>query len=362
MPLKFLYIDDESEKIARGLITHLDDGQILEFKIETPKTWNKQKYEMIDNAGLNEYNGLLLDFKLQFSDDENSEVKYSGAELAQSIRNGAKAGTIRDIPIFLCSTEDFYISYFDRTSKDLFDKKYKKDKTLNTEQTKIELFSFAEAYNQICKDRDTATIIKKEKDVEDDIQILNTELECLETPHEIVYLLHNYFMQSPGLLVDEDLLAIRLGINKSASKDWQKLKEKYLKNFKYNGVLFECYPRWWQFEINNWWKETFGKSLAITTAQERVSKMIESLKLELVPLVTPKHQKYNTFWYKCRLSNTPLDATDGLRTIEMPRYAWQEPTYISLGYALSDNRETDAIYSLLGPNEREIFDELDKMP
>lgn len=359
MPLKFLYIDDESEKTSAGLITNLNDKETIEFKIEQPQTWNKQKYALIDNGGLNEYDGLLLDFKLQFSDDKDSEVKYSGAELAQSIRNGVKAGSIRDIPIFLCSTEDFYISYFDRTSKDLFDKKYQKEKTLNTEQTKLELNSFANAYSQIRKSKETETIINKRKDEDGDIQILDTELQCLDTPHEIIYLLYNYFIQHSGLLIDEDLLAIRLGINTNASKGWVTLKEKVLDTFKYSGLLHDSYPRWWQFEVNNWWKKTFGKSLSITTAEDRATLLSKQFDLELLPLTLPEHQQYTTFWYKCRLSNTPLDSTDGLRTIEMPRYAWQDPTYISLGYLLSDEREIDAAYALLGPNERETFDELD---
>lgn len=360
MALKFLYIDDEAEKTSAGLITNLNDKETIEFKIEQPQTWNKQKYALIDNGGLNEYDGLLLDFKLQFSDDKDSEVKYSGAELAQSIRNGVKAGSIRDIPIFLCSTEDFYISYFDRTSKDLFDKKYKKEKTLNTEETKLELISFANAYSQIRENKDTEAIIKKQKDLDNDIQILAAELQCLDTPHEIIYLLNNYFMQHSGLLIDEDLLAIRLGVDKSASKDWETLKEKILASFKYVGILHESYPRWWQFEINNWWKGIFGKSLSITSAEDRVERLVKQFDLLLIPLTLPKHQHYTTFWYKCRLSTTPLDAIDGLRTIEMPRYAWQDPNYISLGYLLSDVRETDAAYALLGPNERETFDELDK--
>ncbi|RKD12481.1 hypothetical protein BCY91_12615 [Pelobium manganitolerans] len=360
MALKFLYIDDENEIRSAGLITNLNDKETIEFTIKQPQTWNKQKYDLIDDGGLDRYDGLLLDFKLQFSDDEDSEVKYSGAELAQSIRSGVKSGSIRDIPIFLCSTEEFYISYFDRTSKDLFDKNYKKEKTLNTEQTKHELISFANAYSMIRKNKETEAIIKKQKDQDNDIQILDTELQCLETPHEIIYLLNNYFMQHSGPLIDEDLLAIRLGIDKLASKDWESLKEKFLASFKYVGILHESYPRWWQFEINNWWKETFGKSLSITSAEDRVERLIKEFDLQLIPIALPKHQHYTTFWYKCRLSNTPLDAFDGLRTIEMPRYAWQDPNYISLGYLLSDARETGEAYALLGPNERETFDELDK--
>jgi len=101
------------------------------------------------------------------------------------------------------------------------------------------------------------------------------------------------------------------------------------------------------------------KSLSITTAEDRVSQLVRKFELELSPLALPNHQHYTTFWYKCRLSNTSLDPTDGLRTIEMPRYAWQDTSYISIGYLMSDERDTEAIYPLLGPNERETFDELD---
>ncbi|WP_293952383.1 MULTISPECIES: hypothetical protein [unclassified Sphingobacterium] len=360
MALKFLYIDDEPEKTARGLITKLDDKVNIDFTIVQPLTWNQQKSKLIDKGGLNEFDGLLLDFKLQFSDDEDSEIKYSGAELAQSVRNGSKSGAIKDIPIFLCSTEDFYINLFDRTSKDLFDVKYKKEINLNTEDTQSEMIAFAEAYSTISSNhKELETILQKPIYANEDIEILKTELNCFQTPHEWVYLINNYCIQSAGLLIDENLLAIRLGIDRIKSKKWDILKNEFLLKCRYEGILSGFYSRWWQFELNNWWYENFDKSLIVLNADERVNFLNEKFGLDLVAIQSAEHQQYSTFWYKCRLSDIALDSTDGLRTIEMPRYVWQEPTYISLSYLLSDERDIELAYSLLGPNERQIFEELD---
>lgn len=359
MGVKFLYIDDESEVTARGLITNLD-REPLEFNVERPLTWNRQRKILIEDRGLDQYDGLLLDFKLEFSDEGNDDVKYFGSELAQAIRNGAKSNSIKDIPIFLCSTDDLYIAFFDRTSIDLFDKKYKKESTLNTDQTKLELIAFANAYNRIAEDRSTDIILNRKSKSNDDIQILDLELNKFQTPHEIVYLLHHYFIRCPGLLVDEDLLAIRLGVDKAQSSDWGKFKKEVLIDFTYTGILGDCYPRWWQHEITEWWDKTFEKNLIAMDAADKVEEIAKKFDLNLVPLSLPTNQKYSSFWYKCRLSDIPLDPTDGLRTIEMPRYAWQEPSYISISYLLSEERDLKKINELLGPSEREYFGELDK--
>lgn len=360
MALKFLYIDDEKVNTAKGLIINLDDKINIDFRVEQPSTWNTQKFNLIDNKELNDYDGLLLDFKLQFSNEKDSTIKYSGAELAQSIRNGAKSGTIRDLPIFLCSSENLYIAMFDRTNKDLFDKKYIKESNLNNIHTQKELISFANAYEKLRGEQSTDVIVQKSINEIEDLVILNSMVSCLETPHERIYLLNNFVIQTSGLLVEEELLAIRLGVNIKDSPTWNNFRTEILDKFKYRGILGDCYPRWWQFEINSWWEQMFNKNLIISTAEERVERLNEKYGFGLVAIQLPKHQRYSTFWYKCRLSNTPLDATDGLRTVEMPRYIWQDPSYISFGYLLSDDRELEHAYKLMGPSEIELFDELDK--
>ncbi|WHT39545.1 hypothetical protein QNH98_02255 [Myroides sp. mNGS23_01] len=223
---------------------------------------------------------------------------------------------------------------------DLFDKMYSKNKDLDQEKTKREFISFASAYQVVREDSSVENLMKKTKEENEELISLEAELEKFKTPHEFVYLINQYVIQSNGLLIDEELLAIRLGIDIEHSSSWEELKQIFLIEFKYNGILGDCYERWWQSELLNTWKKIVGKSLLVMTAQEKVDAIKKVFGLsEIKALVLPKYHDYDTFWYKCRLSNTPLDPSDALRTIEMPRYVWHEPSYISIAYIKSDERE-----------------------
>lgn len=362
MATKYLYIDDDQN--AYGIVKAIEEKGLLEFDIRQPKTWNEQKEDLIDKGEINNYDGLLLDLKLEFSSGESNVVKFSGADLAQSIRTEAKSNsTISDLPIILCSTDNLLMDYLDRTSYDLFDVKYSKD--LSSKYNSLnqqEFLCFAVAYKTVneIKDRDVSTIVGNDSDSVSEIDILQLEINKFQTTHEIMYLLNRYFINSPGPLLDEELLAIRLGVDMSKSTDWKILKEHFLSPYKYQGVLSGCFDRWWMDEINTAFKNRFGKSLKILNANERIAflKSIENVD-NIVPLDIPENHSFGTFWYKCKLSGVPLDPSDGLRTIEMPRYSWQEPSYISISYLMSDDRDREAVLKLLGPIEREIFESFD---
>lgn len=357
MALKFLYIDDEKKETAEGIIKNLFHEQ-LEFEIERPKTWNEQKNDLIENKRLDSFDGLLLDLKLEFSEGDQNIVKFNGADFAQTIRSDIKSGKVKDLPIFLCSTDNNYLSFFDRTSYDLFDKIFYKNKDFGIEKTKFEFISFAEAYKKLNKEKTIENIMRKSIDVNKDLFSLNLELNEFRTPHEYINLINKQIIQSNGLLLDETLLAIRLGIDINRSEDWQNIKEN-LNEFKYNGILGDFFERWWQNDILVWWKKEIGKSLEVMSANEKVSTLIQLTGLDKIsPLTIPDHHRFDTFWYKCRLSDFPLDPSDGLRTIEMPRYVWQEPNYISIAYIKSESRERGAITSLLGIDELKLFEKL----
>lgn len=353
---KFLYVDDEPQK-AKGIIKPIEDAELI-FDVESPKTWNDQKSYLIESKKLDEYDGLLLDLKLQFTDNHNNDIKYKGSDLAQSIRTDVKTGKIKDLPIFLCSTDTLMISILDRTSYDLFDKKYEKNEFSSNENIKCEFISFAEAYQLLNHKNDFKSIMGKELE-DDELLPLQIELSKCQTPHEVVYLINNYVIKCNGLLLDEELLAIRLGINHKKSKDWSKLKDEILNEFKYKGILNGCYDRWWQSDLLRWWKVTFEKSLKVLPASAKVEALIKKFGYSNITFLSlPENHRFDTFWYKCRLSENPLEPSDALRTIEMPRFVWQEPSYISFAYLKSEERVREDIIPFLGANELRIFETL----
>ncbi|WHT39546.1 hypothetical protein QNH98_02260 [Myroides sp. mNGS23_01] len=101
--MKFLYIDDETPEKSLGLILNLLGKSIkdqFEYEIEQPKTWNEQKAHLIERGELDKYDGLLLDLKLQFSEGDDNNVRFSGPDLAQTIRSEVRAKKIKIYQFF----------------------------------------------------------------------------------------------------------------------------------------------------------------------------------------------------------------------------------------------------------------------
>ena len=88
------------------------------------------------------------------------------------------------------------------------------------------------------------------------------------------------FLTKQGLVIDEDVLAARLGIDKSNSDDWPNLLKR-LSEAKYQGVFCNGWPRWWMQLVEQWWTETIKAEtfLRSTPAAERVEKIKEVTEL-----------------------------------------------------------------------------------
>ena len=358
MAIKYLYIDDEKDTLVDGIKDNLSlqpDRLVVDF--ERALGWDKQ-IDFIINS-ISNYDGILLDLKLDFPVNNDNQLKYYGADLAQAIKTLVKTGVkiTKDIPIMLCSTDSRLKEAFDGTSSDLFDRKYNKETDFDNLHVIDEFISFADAYDAIRQGLSIEDLLKCSE-----IDLLEVKLhtELLKTPHEKASFIFNNIVQCTGLLVDENILAIRLGIDKNASEDWVILRDSILDSIKYNGIYSNAFPRWWSSLLLNWWKNNVvNKNIQGLGASERVIFLKQAFKLEkLIALELPINHIYDTFWYKCHLSNTPLETADGLKTIEAPRYNWQEPSYISMGYITSEERDRKKVKSLLGTFEAKKFDEI----
>lgn len=379
MATKYLYIDDD--KMAHGIVKNIENEH-LQFEVQIPTNWNEQIELLLDEKTLNDYDGLLLDLKLEFSNKSDEEpntedhhsstanekidktklVKFSGADLAQRIRTEVKANKeIIDLPIFLCSTDKVFMSFYDKTSYDLFDKKFNKNSDFEASHFTTDIFiRYAEAYKDLSKSQKIEDYLKRNLSDDEDLNILELELLKCDTPHEKIYLLDRFFIQKSGILADEELLAIRLGIDIKTSPDWNNFLETELSVFKYEGILGELYPRWWIQDLISFFKSEYLINLKILDSTDRVILIKERFKnYNLNSLELLEHHEFSTYWYKCIISGLPLDILDGLKIVEIPRYPWIEQSFISKNYMLSDERDKERILSVLGPNEKQIFNDLD---
>jgi len=331
MAIKYLYIDDQAEDntgYADGLSIK-PDKLIVESPL-MPEDWESQIKYIRDNRS--KYNGLLLDLRLTNRSKNENNVKYQSPALAQEIRNLVKEGLIDDLPIILCSTDDNFKSLYDSTNQDLFDAIYEKDK-MNGNEVIDEFIAYAKVYEAIYNNSNNLKQLLNSGDV--NITQVEQYFIDLNTVHERAALLKQVVFPS-GILIDEKLLAIRLGVDKEKSEDWEKLLNKFNRSSKskYKGVYSNAWQRWWMPLISKWWDKKFPNLFFQNTpASEKVEDLVKEFKLKkLITLELPEYHEYDSFWTKCIKSGLPMVSADGLRTKDIPKYDWQDISYISYNF------------------------------
>jgi CheY-like chemotaxis protein len=148
-------------------------------------------------------------------------------------------------------------------------------------------------------------------------------------------------LENPGLLIDDRLLAARLGVDLWRSEGSAALINE-LSPAAYNGVGAEFYRRWWARALELWWADTLEveEPLAAYTIAERVGILADTFP-DLAPLTMPAESPGNRPWRLCTLT---LEKTGGFIPVD-PEYGvpyrprsplpdWLDPTYAALGPAI----------------------------
>lgn len=145
----------------------------------------------------------------------------------------------------------------------------------------------------------------------------------------------------PCFLIEEDLLAARLGIDKNKSSDWNVLLEKYINPYcKYKGIYSDIYDRLVMGEIENWWRNNIiDKSLQGTDGDERVERIIKFTGLNnLVEANKLPGCRSNSFWYICSGYKKPIGELDfyTVKTKKLKDYSWQEKGTICMDAVVNE--------------------------
>ncbi len=109
----------------------------------------------------------------------------------------------------------------------------------------------------------------------------------------------------PGLLIEEDILTFRLGID-PCSDGWPKLREE-LTECAYEGIASDCFPRWWARAVEDWWFEKVGAEvpLAGCSVLQRVEHLSRRFS-DIAPLQMPKGSMGDRPWRYCLLELLPV--------------------------------------------------------
>ena len=111
------------------------------------------------------------------------------------------------------------------------------------------------------------------------------ETELTRKPHEAVSFILRQLFDAPGLLIDEDLLAIRLGIDKARSNGWDRLRNSF-KPARYIGVAAGGFRRWWIDLVLLRWGQLSAQSILRLSADQRVAVLNSAEFGELTPLAS----------------------------------------------------------------------------
>ncbi len=312
-------------------------------------------------------NGIILDWRL-YEGHQPSGITYSAESLAQHIRFLINDKQLkRDIPVVLCSANPDFTSSYNRdgTGHDLFLSVYSKDDfSGDSERVVRELTALSEAFQQIQNHKlysesdllQTPSLLHIDSRLKDELNALINK----KIPHNLVKFIVDEVVLTPSVLIEEDTLAARLGIDKFESSDWIILRDNILKSgFAYKGVLSKGWPRYWADGLVNWWKTTINeKHPQYFSANERVEML--KTKTRLSNLVAAKKLPFchsDEFWSICEVTRKPIDPSDGLRIQSNTLRAWQEERYLSLFSILEGKNKVFK----LNPIEKDRFTYLNKL-
>lgn len=365
MEIRFLYIDDDPIQTSKEKVQGFEkQGRLTIISNQHKGTWEEQlKFIKEKESSMN---GLILDLRLDdFPNEDKKYADFRGTSLAQEIRTRQKETSLNSFPIVLFSANDKLEQSLENSGKDLFDICIDKSKVnANTFTTFTpRLVSLAEGYMLLKDNKDISTILKidialiDERFVSEIAQLLNNPIHIIS--QFIIYEL----IEKQGLLINEQVLAARLGIDAKSSSDWDKIKDS-ISFAEYKGVFCDGWQRWWMPLIEKWWIDSVQAKtyLRSTKAIDRVEAIKKALALEKLQCAE-KIDKADSdeFWTVCNGYDRPLDPVDGLLIEGQDKlYPWQDPEYVSIDAALK-SKNKDKVWKNVAKIEAEHLRELQKI-
>jgi len=354
MTYKYLYIDDAEKHIREPFAKQLSNENVIVIPKHVSEVILSDTEKMIEY--INEFDGLLLDLRLDETaseDEAKIKIPFTATVYAQHVRTLVTNGHVsKDIPIVLFSTDEKLKKVYsvDLTSQDLFDRYI--EKTRIPENAILKLFSLANGYKIINSEKDISALIGLDTLDELDERIFARYNDLAIPTHEYAQTILKDLIYTSGVLINELLLASRLGIDIKKSSDWEKLKY-FFQDSKYIGVFSDGWNRWWMHLVNNIFYSQSGTYLSYLDARERVNILKKITGLDNLIAAEPiEENNSNRFWTYCKVLERPLDPLEGFKiNTPIEPKAWQEYDYCSLYSILTQKHKAKGIK--IHPSDKE---------
>lgn len=365
MTYKILYIDDETTENSQAYADGLSSLGLVEISIRKPTSVEVLLDELI--AEQSDFDALILDLRLDGNQKGERVAKYTAPFLAQGVRSKRllENGFKKEFPIFLISSKENLKNYYDSdtSSHDLFDYTFTKANVGSKGEFYEKIIaSITEAYLVISEGKtDFNRILNRQNIEEIKNRIFTTKFLTGENTSvsEISQYIFNEIIKKSGILIDENVLAARLGIDIEKSEDWEQILA-LLKDYEYTGIFNGSLKRWWFSDILEWWYNNFPNDILIRLdASQRVKLIAEKFDFERVVVAEAIPKTTSTkFWTVCQAYQKPLDPKDGFLIDGNHLKPWQDKRYISLESILERDAKEKGF--AIHPEEKERFDDIKK--
>lgn len=335
---KVLYIDDDASKHGfsqiEPMIDTLEESEMIAvtpFQSGPFDKISKKLFELI-----NDFDAVIFDYQLDDrANDDGEKGNIKAPVLAQHMRTETTdpGKHLKDLPFILCSTDDkLQKSYTtDHTSHDLFDLKFRKDKS-NLLTVSHQIVALIEGYNKIREVKNFNILLDTKISLLDERIFSRFQDHAESIPsHEYSQMILKDLIYINGPLIDESTFAARLGIDITKSADWGYLKDKIFLEAKYSGVFGNGWKRWWMDRLIAIFKDLTSYNLASIDALHRVELISENTGLkELTVSERIEGCSSYRYWTVCKSYNKPLDPREGFKAkTKIEPKPWQDYNYIS---------------------------------
>lgn len=343
---KWLLVDDQVDAVG-SFAEQLCSTNLVAVEVMTPE-------EARDALLTKRYNpaGVLMD--VQFSAIPGEQG--TGPGVAQDIRVKQRSSDACEFPIVRFAGASPVANYVngDPTSDDLFDLKIQKeslsrdlDTVLSSLQGLRSIYNFFMAHpgRESNLDLDALFGCSTLERGEWSHYGLESRLAAgtQTAPHVAAGTFIRNFLMPSGLLLDETMLAVRLGVDKTASgSGWSEFAESL--PFRFRGVGAMHFPRWWARGLDEWWFNKVDTSAPLISLEidQRVELLRKAVSdTTLVPIGMPKGSPGNRPWHLCAFGlemdppiAIPVDPDEAVRlTHRVDSAPWVDASYVSLKQA-----------------------------
>jgi len=358
---KVLYIDDEISDNSQAFADGLSRNGLIEITIIKPTNFEELINEIV--AGQTDIDALILDLKLDGNQNGERTASFTAPSLATGIKTKyfSDNGITNPFPILLISSISNLKKYYDSdtSSHDLFDYTIHKS-NIGEDGILYEslIASLAHAYKEILDNkRNFNHLLGLDDESKVPNRIFTSKFLTGEgtSISEISQYIFNEIISKSGVLIDENILAARLGIDFINSEEWTSLIEK-LDEYKYSGIFKASFKRWWAHDVLTWWNSNFSKSLIQLTALERVNLIKEKFAFSKLNVAKQIDKTTSTkYWTICQVYQKPLDPKDGF-LVDGYLLNWQDKRYISLESILERDAKKKGL--LVHPADKERLEDI----